>query len=284
MKLALFTKPFGNSPPKDVAEVLVHLGVPCVDLLVRPSATVSPDRPELIREAARAFCDREIEVAMVTTDIVEASRSSQAIFAQTAAAGIDLVRLGFFPYDPTLGYAGSRDDVRRRLAELQELARDEGVRLALQLHHGTVHPSGALTAWLVSELDPSVIKAYIDPGNQVFEGSEDWRITFDLLRDRIACVGVKDAAWGNRDGTWRADWVALGDGMVPWATVMAGLERFSFSGVLSLHLFRAVAPNDIPTMAAHDIGVLRGLLSRADHDSADPLTERPAAVDGGKCR
>ena len=126
----------------------------------------------------------------------------------------------------------------------------------LQLHHATVHPSAALALALVHDLDVSI---YADPGNQAKEGHEAWPMHLDLLDERIACIGVKNARWQEAATGWRCDWVPFADGgVVPWPEIVACLAQRAWSGPLSLHVHYPTAD---PTAAVRrDVASLRDVL------------------------
>ena len=170
---------------------------------------------------------------MATTDLTDPARMpTEKLLAACAEAGIGLIRLGYWHYDPQVGYAEGFDAARRQLDELDRLAENTGVRLAIQLHGGTIHASGCQTAALLAGHDPARLGAYPDPGNQtVQDGREDWRFTFDVLRPWLCCVGVKNGGWFPADlapsgqRRWRSDWYGIPDGMVPWDEILAYLDR-----------------------------------------------------------
>lgn len=243
MRTALFTKLFGAMPVEDVGTTCADLGFDALDLLVRRGCTVEPaDVGELPRIAAR-LDQHGIAIPMVTTDITDpAAPGVEDVLAGCAAAGVELIRLGYWSYDGSRRYADVLADAQRHLDGLEKLAHKHDIRLAIQLHGGTIHASGATTRTLLEAHDPARIGAYPDPGNQaVQDGREDWRLTFDLLAPWLCCMGVKNGGWfpsaiaesGQR--TWYADWLGVADGMVPWSDILGYLREQSFDGVLSFH-------------------------------------------------
>ncbi len=232
MRVIVFTKPFG---PVSVAELVARLGgvgVDGADLVVRHGQTVTPDQPRGIVSVAHALADNGMRLEVVTTDLVEPGPIADGIFDACAEAGVSLVRLGFYRYQPELGYDPSA--ARQGIAGLVKQAAERGVRVALQLHQGTIHPSAAHALRLIDDLD---VWVYADFGNQAKEGSEDWRLALDQLGDRVACVGVKNAAWERTPGGWEVGWVPLADGVVRWPEILPGLAARGYDGPLSLHVF-----------------------------------------------
>lgn len=221
------TKPFGALPPGRLAETLAGLGADGAELVVRDGQTVTPTAPAGLRTAAEELSRHGLKLGVVTTDLVEPDATADTILGICADLGVPLVRLGWWRYDPAAGYHRILDRARRDLAGLAGLGRRHGVRLALQVHHGTIHPSAAHALRLSEEL-----AIYLDPGNQAMEGSEHLPMSLDLLGDRVACVGVKNAAWRED----RLAWQPLADGgVVNWDATLETLRERGYAGPLSLH-------------------------------------------------
>jgi sugar phosphate isomerase/epimerase len=227
IRLLVMTKPFGALSPGELAGVLATLGADGAELVVRVGQTVIPAEPAGLRAAAEELSRHGLELGVVTTDLVEPDRKADAILGVCAELGVPLVRLGWWRYDAATGYQRILDRARRDLAGLAGLGRRHGVRLALQLHHGTIHPSAAHALRLTEEL-----AVYLDPGNQAMEGSEQLPMSLDLLGDRVACVGVKNAAWRDTGPAWQP----LADGgVVDWPATLRTLRARGYAGPLSLH-------------------------------------------------
>jgi sugar phosphate isomerase/epimerase len=243
METVLFTKLFRGQTIEEIGALVADLGFDGIDLLIRAGHQVEPDAPEAIAGTVRLLKEAGLAVPMATTDLTDpAQLPAEQLMATCAESGISLIRLGYWKYDPRRGYAACFETARRQLDALQCLAAKTGVRLALQLHGNTIHGSGAQAAALLEGHDPTHVGAYPDPGNQVVQdGREDWRFTFDILRPWLCCVGVKNGGWfpaelapsGQRH--WRADWLGVPDGMVPWDEIMAHLVETGYAGLLSFH-------------------------------------------------
>lgn len=243
MQTVLFTKLFRGLGLEEIGATASELGFDGIDLLVRPGHQLEPAEPGRIPAAVRLLQGAGLAVPMVTTDLTDpAAFPAERVFGRCAEAGVRLIRLGYWRYDAERGYAACFEAARRHLDTLESLARKAGVRVAIQLHGDTIHSSAPLTAALLEGHDLAYVGAYPDPGNQVVqEGREDWRLTFDLLKPWLCCVGVKNGGWfpagiapsGQR--RWQSDWVGLADGMVPWDDIMAYLAGSGYDGLLSFH-------------------------------------------------
>jgi sugar phosphate isomerase/epimerase len=202
---------------------------------------------------------------MATTDITDpALYPTENIFRACADAGIGVIRLGYWKYDPAIGYRAILDTARRNVEDLAQIARTSGIKIALQLHGKTIHSSGAQALALLQNHDPAVVGAYPDPGNQVVqEGRENWRFTFDALEPWLCCVGVKNGGWfpgaladsGQRH--WTSDWLGLSEGMVPWDDIMAFLMASNYDGLLSFHSHYEVPFDQVKHQTRCDLEFVR---------------------------
>ncbi|WP_371543543.1 sugar phosphate isomerase/epimerase [Streptomyces sp. NBC_00554] len=285
MRVLVLTKPFGDLPPGELAEQLAEAGADGADLLVRDGQTVTPDTSWRMAETAKALHCNGLELGQVSTDLISADSESERVIGHCAEAGVSQVRVGFYRYDAELDYTAGLDRARRDLASLANLAARHGVRLVLALHHGTLHPSAAHASLLLDGREDVLV--HPDPGNQAKEGGEHWRLTLDVLGglDRVGCVGVKNAVWepDGAPGSWNCRWQPLADGgVVPWATILPGLQELGYTGPFSLHVHY---PADDPLAAVRrDLGYLRGLRSgpfqsrpfRSEPFRSEPGTAPPA--------
>ena len=268
MQLVLFTKLFSGQTIEEVGAVGSRLGFDGIDLLVRAGFQAEPTKPEGIAAAVNRLKADGLTVPMATTDLTDPDAlDTERLFAAFAESGIGVVRLGYWKYDPTLGYAAMFEKARGHLDRLASLAEAAGITLTIQLHGGTIHGSGAQTAALLQGHDPKLIGAYIDPGNQtVQDGREDWHFTFDVLAPWLNTVGVKNGGWfpstlaesGQR--TWHSDWLGLADGMVQWDQIVAQLVSTKFDGLLTLHSHYEIPYAQVLDQTALDLNYIKRLI------------------------
>ena len=284
MEAVLFTKLFQQRSPAEVSDVTADLGFDGVDLLIRSGCTADPGDAAAIGRAAEHVRSAGLSVPMATTDLTDpAQGQAERVLGACAQAGIEMVRLGYWKYDPAESrYHRALDRARRQLAELVAIADRHGVRLAVQLHGGSIHSSGALTRTMLEGHSPQQLVGYPDPGNQaVQEGRVDWRLTFDLLEPWLGCVGVKNGGWSAADPTpvgqrsWRSTWLGLADGMVPWPEIIAHLTGSGYAGLLSVHSHYRLPYERVLDQTRTDLHFLRRLLAEAEPQAAfaaDPTT------------
>ncbi|PDT17899.1 xylose isomerase [Rhizobium sp. J15] len=270
MDIAYFTKTLEGLPLEKAAEITAGLGFDGADLLIRDGHTVCPDRPEEIVNAAKRFAAAGLRTPMATIDATRPDDATSRLLGCCGEAGIGQVRLGFWRYDPSRRWKAQADEARRDLDGFERLAERFDIKLTVQLHGGTLHSSGALAAQLLAGRDPSRIGAYLDPANQIIrEGSEDWRLTLDLLDPWFCCMGVKNCGWfpgvygaqGQR--AWHSDWYGLDEGIVPWNEIIPHLVMDGFAGVLSVHSQYRLPREQALAKARADLAHLRRLVAAA---------------------
>lgn len=269
MQSLLFTKLFDGASIQDMGHTTAELGFDGIDLLIRAGRQVDPTNPDEIGPAVQALQAEGVTVPMATTDLTDpGALPTERLLAACAEAGIRLIRLGYWNYDPAIGYASILDTARHQLDQLAGMAQRSGVRLAIQLHGGTIHGSGAQAAALLADHDPQIIGAYPDPGNQVVQdGREEWQFTFDVLRPWLCCVGVKNGGWfagelaetGQRH--WQSDWLGLADGMVPWDDIIGHLSDTGYEGFLSFHSHYEVPLPQVLDQTRTDLNFIRRLVN-----------------------
>jgi len=270
MSIVLFTKLFHGKDVAEIARAATTLGFDGIDLLVRPGFQVAPDKPEQIGEVVKQLKAAGLSVPMATTDLTDPDAiDTERLFAAFAESGIGVIRLGYWKYDPAVGYATIFDTARRHLDRLTQLASSAGIKLTIQLHGETIHGSGAQALALLRDHDPQVLGAYPDPGNQVVQdGREEWQFTFDVLGPWLTAVGVKNGGWfastladsGQR--TWRSDWLGLSEGMVPWDQILTHLAGKGFDGLYTLHSHYEVPYPQVLDQTMLDINYVKRLLGR----------------------
>lgn len=270
MDIAYFTKTLQGLPLERAAETTAALGFDWVDLLIRDGHAVTPDHPDGIAPAVATFASRGLRTAMATIDATRPDEPSATLLTACRDAGVRLVRLGFWRFDPARPRQELVDQALRDLDGFERLAGQLGIKLMIQLHGGSIHSSGAQTAQLLIGRDPKLIGAYPDPGNQTIqEGSENWRQTLAILEPWFCCMGVKNGGWsaglfrpsGQRE--WRAEWCALDEGMVPWDEIIPHLVATGFGGPLSLHSHYRIPQDQALAKVRADLVYLRKLIAQA---------------------
>jgi sugar phosphate isomerase/epimerase len=242
--MAFFSKHLGDLPLAEAGQVIQDLGFERVDLTVRPGGHVLPRnaRSELLA-AVRMCADLGLEVPLITTGITSAEDPFAVdIFKVAGEAGIPNLKLGYWPYEAVGTLRALINDIALKLDGIEAIARRTGVRTVIHNHSGNYVSALAPVVWdLIADRDPAAIGAYVDPAHLVIEGGlSGWKMSLDLLGDRIAVAAFKDYVWEiQRDKPGKAHLARvatpLSHGMVPWQEVVSYLRQLGFDGWVSLH-------------------------------------------------
>jgi sugar phosphate isomerase/epimerase len=241
LKIAIFSKHLQFLQGSDLAQTASEAGFDGIDLTVRAGGHVDPSRaaedlPPLVALIRR----HNLEVPMVTTDIVDAtSPNAKTVLKTLADLGIRYYRWGGFKYDGDQPLARQLNDFHQRAAQLAGLNAEYRVCAIYHTHSG-VGLVGA-PVWdifqVLKDLDPSVVAINYDLGHATVEGGlGGWIDSFRLATPYVRGLAFKDFVWqkGVR-GIWEPQWVPLGQGMVRFPEFFSLLSKTTFDGPVQLH-------------------------------------------------
>jgi sugar phosphate isomerase/epimerase len=239
MDLLLFTKHLKTVGGLDLDEAAARAaewGFDGFDLTVREGGYVDPDAVETELPAAVDLCaEHGLPVPMITTRITEVDDRARRVFEAADEAGVDVLKLGYWPYDGLGTLDACASAMATDLAALDSLSADHDVTPAVHVHAGgMVSASGVLLADLLAECEE--VAAYPDLGHLSVEGGEvGWRIALERLAPHTVVVGCKAYGWTREEDGWKRYPVPLGEGLVDWPAALSHLADAGFSGPLSLH-------------------------------------------------
>lgn len=266
MQLILFSKMFKGKSIPELAELALSLGAEGYDLCVRPGYPVSPDNAatELVR-AVGLLRERGLSIPMVTGnfDLLLADHPTAGpLLAAMEAAGVSLLKLGYFGFDPLKqDYWQEVERIRKALGGWEKLGARHRVKICYHTHsRRCMGLNAGMLAHLVRGFDPRHIGAYLDPGHLVVEG-EEFAVAVAILRDHLSIIALKDVRLQrvekNNHGAARAEWVEAGQGMGDWTAVFAELKRIGFAGPLSVHCEFHVAPEEFMGAARREVAFFK---------------------------
>ena len=264
------------------AALLQSLGYNGVEWRVHSVPSVFPDKPDFWRGNKST-----IDIETITEKAPEIKRISED-------AGLEIIGLGTYlgykllddvarcmeaarmmncpsirvsapNYDGSTNYNDLYEQAVDGYGQVEDLARDSGVRANIEIHHGSMCPSAGLTYRLVSNFDPDLIGVIYDPGNMVCEGYESWQMGLELLGPYLSHVHVKNAAWtesgesAEGEKLWKHSMVATKDGSVNWPDVLMALDKVGYQGWLS---FEDFGPGATRTKLSGDLAYIKGLVDR----------------------
>lgn len=250
MKLVVFSKMFKERSIEDLIALAHQVGFDGYDLCVRPGYAVNPDNAsEELPRAVRQMEQAGLSIPMVTGNfdlLLPDHPTAEPILAAMDKAGVRLLKLGYFHFDPnTQDYWQEVGRIRTAFEGWQTLARRYNVKVCYHTHsHRCMGLNAAALAHLIQGFDPNLIGAYLDPGHMRAEG-EEFPVGVAMVRSYLSIIGLKDfmltRVESNGHGKAVAKVVPAGEGMVDWTAVFDTLRQIGFSGPLSVHCEYEVA-------------------------------------------
>jgi len=174
-----------------------------------------------------------------------------------AACGAPFLRVGAPRlYDKTVNYHQLYRETVDAYAKALDAVAGTGVKLALEIHGGTIHVSASLAYRLLSEFEPDRVCAIYDPNNMVMDGYETTELALELLGGYVGhChVGGHRPVERGRDalGTTQWEWIMtpLADSLYSFPRLLSKLKSMHYAGFISVEDFR-----DLP----HELKLREGI-------------------------
>jgi len=264
MKTGVFTVSVPEWEPMECLEKLAKIGYDGVEWRVcedkgdrnKPSFwsgnRTSMTAEELISRAAELRAKaRATKVAMPSLgayigyeklDVVETHLKA------CAAVGAKNIRIGSGGYDPAKGtYGEQAERVRAGYRKVAKLAKQYGVRAVIETHMGQICPTVHKAMAVLDGMDPAQVGIMWDPGNQVMEGSENYRMAIEIAGPYLAEVHVKNMLWApaeEKEGrtTWKCASCPVHKGIVDWPAIIKILKEKKYNGWLFFEDFSTEEP------------------------------------------
>jgi sugar phosphate isomerase/epimerase len=238
LSVHIFSKHLQFLVCKTAAAKAVELGFVGLDLTVRPGGHVLPanvktELPKAIKDikAAGARCD------MIATSVEDVDNSLDRDVLETAAAnGVKYYRCNWFKYPEGITMPEALLKYQNEIHDLGLLNKKLGIVGSYQNHAGrNVGASFWEVDAILKTVDPAFFGTQYDIRHAYVEGANSWENGFELLRQRIKIVVLKDYRWEKIDGKWQALNVPIGEGMVDFDKFFKLLKRFGLHPPVSLH-------------------------------------------------
>ncbi|MBT3378036.1 MAG: sugar phosphate isomerase/epimerase [Lentisphaerae bacterium] len=244
------------------AGLLQKLGYDGVELRVRPVTDeqrkqgpspwgyhvndVSPENfAAKAAEIRSVLSDHGIALAGLATNVACTDLEQVKLVLEGAvAAGAPFFRVGAASgYNGTRPYREIYGETIAGYTRVLELTRGTGVKIVLEIHGNTIHPSASLAHRIVSQFDPQLVGVIYDPQNMVRDGFETTSLAIDLLREYIAhChVGAHRPTAGEPDESGTASWkwerCRMAEGLYHFPIMLKELAAINYDGFISIEDF-----------------------------------------------
>jgi hypothetical protein len=238
LTFSIFPKFYQHLSLPELAALVREVGLNTSNAVIRDGFWVSESRlaVDLPRFVA-TMQDEGLQVRFATTSYTASQLIADPSPLEILAGnGITEFRMGYFKEQSS----GPRDSLKRARAELETLSslcEQAGIRAVYQVHHGTLIP-GPSAAWQIVEgLPAQWVGVELDPGNQTFEGYEEWGRSCRLLNEYLVAMGIKDSTLyrdpkraDTPDKGWTRRWCGLHEGVTNWRSVLTALNGIGFTG------------------------------------------------------
>lgn len=267
MRYVFFSKMVKEQPIPRLIETLKVIGADGVDMTVRDGYPVNPGNVRTaLPEAAKRIREAGLAIPMVSapTDLHDPKTAYVVdLWAACHDANILNVKIGYWTFGGK-DYWATVDAARRQLEGFEKLAQRFGVKACLHTHSGSyVGLNASSVMHLAKGFGAANIGVYLDPGHLAING-EPLTLAFDMARDHLSMVAVKDSLWikGEAGKPRTAKFLPLGEGFVDWHEMMRILLARSFDGPLSFHSEYEGWPADrIIDQTKKDIAFIRSVES-----------------------
>jgi sugar phosphate isomerase/epimerase len=175
-----------------------------------------------------------------------------------AAVGAKNLRIGSGGYDPEAGtYPEQIKNAKKLYAGIADKAKEIGVRAVIETHMGQLAPSVTKAMRILEDLDPAHVGIMWDPGNQVLEGREVYRMAIEEAGDYLAEVHAKNLRWEKGDfedgrQKWKCNSCPLREGGADWVEVINVLKNAGYDGWIFFEDFSTEVPLDQRLKENHD--------------------------------
>lgn len=241
----------------ELGAVMKSLGVEGCDLAIMPGSHIRAEHFDLdIERAIEAINGAGVNVEVLSTDYTTLNNPTIRTMAGFAGQmGVPLFRAGHWKYLPNEDPELRLGMVQRDVAQLAALARAVNMAVAVQNVPGEV--GGAIwDMWMVIRgMDGRTVGLDYDAGYAVAESGAGWDVALRLALPRIKMVTARDFYWSKEGGAWKRVACPLGEGMVEWPKVFAGLARARFLGPVSVAV--DYQPADTISAVKRDVAFVR---------------------------
>jgi sugar phosphate isomerase/epimerase len=248
MGLLFHTMATPELDPVGALQLAARLGLDGLELICQENYPCGISRfadPSAVQRIARASSDSGVPIAVLSSyekrfadpDADVRSKASQALLreldlaAVLSASGIRLLAAE----EPGEGrWNASLERIADALRGIAEEAAKRKIQVLLENHMDTMATSATRTMAICSAADHENLKILFDPANLATLHAEGFLEAFELQKELIAHIHVKDAIVV--DGARRS--VVPGEGNDPWPALFAALRNHGYDGHYSLEYER----------------------------------------------
>jgi sugar phosphate isomerase/epimerase len=164
-----------------------------------------------------------------------------------AACGAPFIRLGCpRRFDGSVPYTEVYEEAIEAYGKALDIMAGYPVKIALEIHGYTIHPSASLAHRIVSHWSPERFCVIYDPQNMVADGYETTEIGLELLGDYVGHLHVgghiPTSKGTDETGTTKWEWpgCSMAEGLYDYPRLLRKLKAMKYQGFLSIEDFRGL--------------------------------------------
>jgi L-ribulose-5-phosphate 3-epimerase len=237
-KISIFSKHLQWLNYVEMAQVAAQIGFDGIDITVRPSGHVLPERvAEDLPKAVNAIKKAGLNVYMITTAITDADEpTAESILKTASALGIKHYRTGWLNYNSQKNIEDDLKDIELKLGKLAALNKKYSIYGEYQNHSGEYFGAPIWDLYTVlNRINSPWIGSQYDILHATVEGANSWPIGLKLIKPYIKSIDIKDFQWAKKEGKWVAEIVPLGEGFVDYKSYLNSLKIYGINVPISMH-------------------------------------------------
>jgi sugar phosphate isomerase/epimerase len=242
-KLIYFTKFLKGLTVPEIATVIKGMKFDGLDLAIRKGQAVNPENvAQALREAVRICKDNGLSIPLASLEsnaVDPGQQDVQAIFAACGAAGVSLVKIGYWVFKPGEKYWQRVAEIKRALEGFAALSKKHNVCCLVHTHSDAYYGGNAASVMdLVQDFDPKYVGAYLDPAHLMLEG-EPLPMALSIVGAHLRMVAAKNVLYVPADlpdgRRFKRQWCLLNEGLVNWAAALKLFAEAGYTGPISIH-------------------------------------------------
>lgn len=220
------------------ARVTAEAGLDGIDCAVRAGGEIEPQRAaEDMPRYAAALAKHHVRMLLLTTGILGVdSPHAREILSTGKSLGLRYYRLGFWQHKPGVAAKSLVEEIRAKLKDLAAMNRPLEMCALLENHSAPGSRNGGYAGGnldelheIVKDFDPNQIGVAFDLGHAIIAHGDEWRSRFEMLKDHIRVVYIKDL---RRPDTF----VPFGEGEFARTGFFELLKKMHYDAPLVIHI------------------------------------------------
>jgi sugar phosphate isomerase/epimerase len=196
----------------------------------------------------KVAADHGLAIAGIATNS-DASDIEQVklLAAGAQACGAPFIRVGCpRRYDGSVPYPILYGEAVEAFGKTLDAVAGSNIKVALEIHGGTIHVSASLAHRIVSHWPSDRICVIYDPQNMVSDGYETTELALELLGSYLGHIHVgghrPEAKGKDEVGTAQWEWpgVPMADGLYSYPRMLRKLKAMGYAGFVSIEDFRGL--------------------------------------------